>query len=207
MQLESFWPPRHAFNRFLAELYRRRNVDEPWLTREAIRMLADLLKRDDRILEWGAGTSTAWLAARAGSVLSIEHDPSWFQRVSAELTRAGLSHSEVRLLSTQPADEPSASPYVRVVDEFGEGELGWAFVDGEHRSACALAVLPKLASGGVLVLDDAHNYLDHPSPSPHSRTGQGHLDTEWAKFAAAVQDWRFIWTSDGFSDTAFYFKP
>jgi predicted O-methyltransferase YrrM len=207
VQLESFWPPRHAFDRFLAELYRRRNLDEPWLTRDAIRILTDLLKSDDRILEWGAGTSTAWLAARAGRVLSIEHDPSWFQRVSADLTRAGLRNSEVRLLSNQPANEPSASPYVRVVDDFREGELGLTFVDGEHRSACALAVLPRLASGGVLVLDDAHNYLDHPSPSPHSRTGQGPLDSEWAKFATAVEDWRFIWTSDGFSDTALYLKP
>jgi predicted O-methyltransferase YrrM len=207
VQLESFWPPRHAFNRFLAELYRRRNLDEPWLTREAIGMLTDLIRRDDRILEWGAGTSTAWLAARADRVLSIEHDPTWFARVSADLTRAGLSHSEVRLLSNQPAHEPSASPYVRVVDDFGEGELGLAFVDGEHRSACALAVLPKLASGGVLVLDDAHSYLGYPSPSPHSRRGQGPADHEWAKFATAVEDWRFIWTSDGFSDTAFYFKP
>ncbi|MFZ0041374.1 MAG: class I SAM-dependent methyltransferase [Solirubrobacteraceae bacterium] len=207
MKLDSFWPPRHSYDRALAEWYRRRHTDEPWLTRSSIKLLEDLLRNGDRVIEWGSGTSTAWVGARVSRLLSVEHDPAWFERVSGELRAAGVSGAEIRLLGIEPAHDHDATPYVGVVDEFEDGSLDVAFIDGEYRSACALRVLPKLASGGVVVLDDAHNFLDHPSQSPHSRGGRGSLDSGWERFAGAVSSWRVIWTSDGFSDTALYFKP
>lgn len=167
----------------------------------------DLVKPTDRCLEWGSGSSTAWLSRRATSVLSVEHDQAWFGRVSSQLDREGLKRGSVRLLSTEPVDQPNRSPYVRVIDEFGQGELGLCFIDGEHRAACALEALPKLAAGGVLVIDDAHSRLDHPTTSAGARAGRGPVDGDWASFEAQVTDWRLIWTSDGYSDTAFWIKP
>lgn len=207
MQFTSFWPPRRTLNRAAAELYRRRNTELPWVTRDAIKLLRDLVKPTDRCLEWGAGSSTAWLSSRAASVLSVEHDPAWSERVSAQLAREGLVRGSVRLLSTAPLERPAASPYVRVIDEFGEGELDFCFIDGEHRAACALAVLPKLACGGVLVIDDVQSRLDHATTSPGARVGRGPADGDWASFKGLVSDWRQIWTSDGYSDTAFWIKP
>lgn len=207
MRLDSFWPPRHSYDRALAEWYRRAHTDEPWLTRSSIRLLDDLLRSSDRVIEWGSGTSTAWVGARVSRLLSVEHDPAWFERVGGQLRGAGVGGTEVRLLGNEPSHDPEASPYVRVVEKFADGSLDVALIDGEHRSACALRVLPKLAAGGILVLDDAHHFLDHPSPSPHARRGRGPLDSDWDRFANAVSDWRLIWTSDGFSDTALYLKP
>lgn len=207
MRLDSFWPPRRARDRVAAEVYRRRNLDQPWLGRDAIKLLADLLASADRGLEWGSGSSTSWLSRRVHSLRSIEHDPAWFQRVQQELERGGLDRDSLRLLSPAPADDPPASPYVRVIDEFADGELNLCFVDGEHRAACALEAVPKLAAGGLLVIDDVHGYLDHATNSPHSRYGRGPVDGAWGQFQAAVGGWRIIWTSDGFSDTAFWIKP
>lgn len=207
MRLSSFWPPRHTGDRVAAELYRRRNLDQPWLTRAAIRLLPDLLKPSDRALEWGAGSSTAWLSRRVGSLKSVEHDPPWHGRVRGELERGGLDPDAVVLLSPSPADAPSRSPYVRVIDEFDDGGLNVCLIDGEHRSACALECLPKLARAGLLVLDDAAGYLDHPTRTPGSRYGRGPLDADWRRFAAAVSGWRLVWTSDGYSDTAVWIKP
>jgi hypothetical protein len=205
--LSSFWPPVRARDRIAAELYQRRNPGIPWLTRDAINYLNDLLKSTDRCLEWGSGHSTAWVSRRVQSLQSIEHDPVWFERVRGELEYNGLDRGTVRLLSIEPVGQPTVSPYVRVIDEFGDGELNVCFVDGEHRAACALAVIPKLASGGLLVIDDAHGVLDHESPSPHSRQGRGPVDGDWARVAALVRSWRSVWTSDGYSDTAFWIKP
>ncbi|MGI8506811.1 MAG: class I SAM-dependent methyltransferase [Solirubrobacteraceae bacterium] len=207
MQLTSFWPPRRTLDRARAELYRRGNADRPWVGRDAVKLLDDLVKPADRCLEWGSGSSTVWLSRKAGTVLSAEHDPVWFERVNAELQREGLSRGSVRLLSTAPVAEPNASPYVRVIDEFGEGELDFCFVDGEHRAPCALAAVPKLSCGGVLVIDDVHSRLDHPTTSAGSREGRGPTDGEWARFTDLVSGWRHVWTSDGFSDTAFWIKP
>lgn len=190
-----------------AEVYRRRNLDLPWLTRDAIKLLGELVMPSDNVLEWGSGSSTAWLEVRARRVRSIEHDPVWFERVRGQLAERALTSDSVRLLSTEPAGEPSRSPYVRAIDAFADGELSVCVIDGEHRGACAREALRKLIAGGVLVLDDAHLYLDHPTGSPHSRVGLGPADDEWAGIQLAVAGWRQIWTSDGFSDTAFWIKP
>jgi predicted O-methyltransferase YrrM len=205
--VSSFWPPRHTADRVAAEVYRRRHVDEPWLTRQGVALLSELLRGTDRLLEWGSGRSTTWLAHRAGSVRSIEHDPAWYDRVRRELERARLDRETVRMLSTEPAQQPASSPYVRAIDEFAPGELDVCVVDGEHRALCVLEVLPKLATAGWLVLDDAHHYLDHPTASPHSRHGRGPADADWARVQAQLDSWRQIWTSDGYSDTAFWIKP
>lgn len=64
-----------------------------------------------------------------------------------------------------------------------------------------------MASGGLLIVDDAQPVVDHPTASPHSRAGHGPANPEWASCGGMVCDWRLIWTSDGFSDTAIWIKP
>jgi predicted O-methyltransferase YrrM len=207
VRLSSFWPPRKAYDRFAAEAYQRRNQGVPWLPKALIELLPDLLLNTDRCLEWGSGSSTAWLGTRVASILSIEHDPLWLERTRAELGAEGLDPASVRLLSTEPREDPSNSPYVRVVDEFGEGELNVCLVDGEHRASCIVAALPRLASGALLILDDAHGFLDHRTSSPHSRQGRGPLNADWGRFADQVRGWRHMWISDGYSDAAVWIKP
>lgn len=174
---------------------------------QAVELLADLLKPSDRCLEWGSGDSTTWLRRRSRSVVSIEHDPAWFERVRGQLAAQGLDPGSVRLLATEPEQQATVSPYVRVVDEFADGEIDICVVDGEHRAACALAAVPKLSSGGLMVIDDAQGFLDHRSSSLHSRWGKGPLSADWGRFAELVSPWRLIWVGDGFSDAAIWIKP
>lgn len=206
MKIDSFWPPQRSAARAGAEVYRRRHPDEPWLTRQSISLLRDLLKPSDRCLEWGSGTSTAWFAHRVGTLVSVEHDPAWLKRVQDELTRRRES-ADVRLLSTSPQQPDGTPPYVSVIDEFDDGGLDVCFVDGELRAECVLAAIPKLTIGGLLTVDDAHGVLDHPTASPHARAGRGPVSPQWAQIAELVRDWRLMWTSDGYSDTAIWIKP
>jgi predicted O-methyltransferase YrrM len=94
-----------------------------------------------------------------------------------------------------------------LIDEIPAGDLDVCFIDGEHRGACANEVVPKLRSGGMLIIDDAHGVLDHPTTSPHSRYGRGPAAPDWVSLLESVAGWRMIWTSDGFSDCAIWFKP
>ena len=194
-------------SRLAAESYQRRHPEVPWLSKQGIEMLSDLLHDDDRCLEWGSGKSTPWFARRVQKLVSAEHDRAWFDRVGGELRAAGLPPDAVRLLSAEPRDRPDESPYVRVIDEFADGELTACYVDGEHRPACMRAAIPKLASGGVLVLDDAHGVLDHPTFSPHARAGRGPLNGEWAAIVEQLLSWRMVWATDGYSDAAIWIKP
>lgn len=116
-----------------------------------------------RMLEWGAGGSTAWLAESlpAGATLtSIEHDPKWFQAVRDNIGE----NPRVRLLlreATGPlganatiAEEAAAvlQPFIHAVD--GE-QFDLIMVDGNARHACLEQARALLAPGGVVMLHDA----------------------------------------------------
>ncbi len=217
-KFEQFWPPREGATRvarkirhtgfqLAAERYQRSHPGVPWMPQRANEILDGMLRPTDRCMEWGAGDSTTWLSSRCASILSVEHDPSWYDRVRGELSRRGHDPDSVRLLSIEPVDRPAESPYVRAVDAFGDGEIDVCFVDGEHRPACIVEAIPKLASGGLLIVDDVHGYLDHPSHCAYSREGLGHLSEGWRDVSQRLADWRMIWTGDGYSDAAIWIKP
>ena len=83
-------------------------------------------------------------------------------------------------------------------------------VDGDFRGECALAALPKLKLGGVIIIDNVERYLPHekPSCSPNSRSlNDGCESDSWSCFKDLVDGWRSIWTSNGVCDTALWIKP
>ena len=49
--------------------------------------------------------------------------------------------------------------YASVIDRFPDGYFGLVFVDGRSRPSCVKHSIPKIKSGGFLILDDAdRNY-------------------------------------------------
>jgi len=104
-------------------------------------------------------------------------------------------------------NEARSSEYVGIASKCGDASLGFALVDGWAREYCSEAILPKIAVGGVLVLDDAHGYLDHSTKAPASRDGKGPKNDVWTSVAEALVHWRVIWTSSGVKDTAIFIKP
>ena len=201
--------PRYVFNRLqqLADL--RRRPDAPWLTRQANEMLASLILPTDVGLEFGSGRSTVWLARRACRLTSVEHHPAWHAAVSRQLADQNIANVEY-LYREQDVDEENAaqSGYVRVADGMQAESIDFALVDGIYRVDFATAVIPRLAPGGLLILDDAQRYVPSDSSSPGARSRQdGPASRKWSAFLEAVHGWRTIWTSSGVSDTAIWFKP
>jgi len=199
--------PRYVVDRVRFEAYQGRNLDKPWLTPAANEILASLLLPKDIGLEWGSGRSTKWFAKRLKHLTSVEHEGRWYERVSRELAQAGITNVDYRLLSLAPGQRGVHSDYVHVSDEFEDGSLGFVLVDGRAREHCANSIVPKLAPGGVLVLDNANWFIDHPTRAPNSRAGKGAASPGWAAFVQRVAGWRHIWTSCGVSDTAIWIRP
>lgn len=200
------WTPRYALNRLRWEFFRRRHPDTPWLAPDAVRLLDQMLRKSDAGLEWGSGRSTVWFAQRLGRLTSVEDNAEWHHRVTAQLAAAGVNNVSYQMLSST-GDEPAGTPYVRVVDEIEDESLGFALVDGSLREHCAHAVLPKIEPGGLLVIDNSHWYLDHPTSAPASRYGKGDENPEWKRLSARLAEWRQINTSNGVSDTTVWIKP
>lgn len=117
---------------------------KPVLGWVATQLLA-VLARDATVFEFGSGGSTLWLAQRATSVISIEHDRRWLQAVMAGLARYEL-HADVRLVEK--------SGLAQAIDN--EGQFDLVFVDcfGPQRGHAILKGAQHVMKGGWLVADD-----------------------------------------------------
>jgi predicted O-methyltransferase YrrM len=161
--------------------YQIRHPGAPWLTASAVHVLDRYLNKSMVGLEWGSGKSTIWFARRLRMLVSVEHDASWHARISRDLKRLGLSNVDYRLASAQS----TANPYVGIVTEFPDEHFDFVLVDGERRSECLEAAIPKLKPGGLLVLDNAD---------------QNH-------FVAALRGLEHRSTHNGVWRTDLFFKP
>lgn len=154
--------PAKAVHRLRYWVWERLHPDEPWLTPGAVAFLQANLRPDMTGVEWGSGRSTRWYAAHLRQLLSVEHHSGWYERVKADLEKAGVRNVDYRSIplshpegeGTVPHYEPMP-PYVAVVRELPEASLGLVVVDGHYRQACVREALPRLQPGGLLLVDDS----------------------------------------------------
>jgi hypothetical protein len=197
--------PRYIWNRTNEYLYRRRNPGLPWLTPQAIEFIQGWLLPDHCGLEFGSGRSTIWFAGRSRFLTSVEHDPAWFSRVSEQIRQQKLENVNYLL---RPVVQEGDSEYAAVARHFSDCTLDYILVDGVERSACALRSLSPLRAGGILIIDNANWVLPCATHSPASIGETGAASTpEWESFRQQVAKWHCLWTSNGVTDTAIYFKP
>jgi predicted O-methyltransferase YrrM len=201
------WTSQYIRDRILQKLYFRRNPDVPWLSPQANHLLATLLRPTDIGVEFGSGRSTAWFARRIQQLVSIEHDPTWYGIVREDIARASLHNVEYVLASIREDEDPATSEYVRVADRFADRTLDFVLVDGMARDQCALALLPKVAPGGLMVVDDIHGFLDFETTAPYARWRRGPANDAWARFASEVSGWRWIVAAQGIKDTGIWIRP
>lgn len=158
----------------------------PWMTYPAICYLEQIDFSDKRIFEYGAGSSTEYWSARSLSVTSVEHDESWFTKVSAlRLPNVALTcatHSEyVSSVSLNP-------PHDVIV------------IDGRWRFDCSRAVLPNLADDGMIIVDNAERY---PMINSHFRE-HGLIQIDMIGYGPINS---YIWCTSFFLTRKFSFKP
>lgn len=123
----------------------------PWLTEEAVAFLEEFLKKNEnaKVLEFGSGSSTLWIANRTDNLTSIEHDPNWFREVFSKLDDKRISYI---LYPT---------PYYEICDVFENGYFDLIIVDGRNRKGCISRSLRLLKRGGVLMLDNSEREYYH----------------------------------------------
>jgi hypothetical protein len=121
----------------------RRGAPLPWYTYPAIAFISRVDFGSRRILEWGAGQSTLWWAARAREVVSLELDPGWF----AALSRQVPGNVALHLLRTgEETTVPLAGPFDVIV------------VDGCDRLAAARRSVSLATPGTVVVFDNSEGH-------------------------------------------------
>lgn len=144
------------------------------------------VNRRTSVFEYGYGGSTLFFAGTAGRVVSVEHDPVWFARVSDALAATSLDTYEHLLREPEPlqAGNPRAGRwrssrvefaghsferYPQSIDDQPDHGLDLVVVDGRARLACLERAVPKLRDGGHLVLDNSERAEYEPAFSDLAR--------------------------------------
>jgi predicted O-methyltransferase YrrM len=182
--LSRMWP---AARRWLERPRNPLADQRPWLTFEAIRFLMRILRRSMRVYEYGSGGSTLFFAQRVGEVVSVEHNPLWFDTLQQYIQAHGYTNSQLHLIEPEPAstiaeDADPADPYAyqssgknyhgysfqayaASIDAYADATFDLVVVDGRARPACFRHALPKVKPGGYIVWDNTDR--------PHYAQGMG----------------------------------
>lgn len=162
-------------------------LDVPWWTFASSDLVSAFLHDhpDARVFEWGAGSSTLWLAARAGTVVSVEHDPGWATHI-ASLTP---QNATVRAVPAAPATGAPGeihsskegahgldfARYVHAIDD--EASFDVIVIDGRAREACLPLAITHLAPGGIIVFDNVDRERYRSAIAERS----GDVDAIWTR--------------------------
>jgi len=213
--------PSYLYWRTRLAVDRLRHPQRPSLTRQATRLLTQLIRPGDIGAEWGAGNSTGWFAERFAHLTSFESSPNYYPVVQENLRQRGLGNVDLQLIETEwvrDEDLLHESDLLVRARAIPDESLDYALVDMAPRSCLCAAVIGKLKPGGILVLDNANRYIPPPvdlRPSPVSSVvsplgfpGSGMPENRcMPAFLSATSAWRRIWTTDGVSSTLLFFKP
>lgn len=132
----------------------------PWLTYGAIRRLEQLVPGRN-VFEYGSGSSTGWFARHAASIVSVENDADWAERVRTDM--AGIPTAELIVARDMPA-MIEAIPTHRTFDLFVvdcQALPAWGVTTETLRIRCLEAAMKRATPGAVVVVDntDANKQL------------------------------------------------
>lgn len=119
----------------------------PLYTYPLIEYLSQLDLSEHSVFEFGSGQSSLFWRERARSVISVENNREWFERIGRD------SPANHRLVLKEGQMEFCSS-----ILDYEEG-FDVIVVDGaENRYECALNAVKKLNSGGFVILDNSDWY-------------------------------------------------
>lgn len=143
----------------------------PWMNYRAINHIKKIISPNDFVFEYGSGSSTRYWISLGCKVVSVEHDKAFFQKMLdslADFCDYKLIEPEVDLnikfkshefpddYKSYDYDDLSFEAYVKAIDAYPDGHFNLVIVDGRARPSCIKHAIPKIKSGGALVLDNSN---------------------------------------------------
>lgn len=142
------------------------NLVEPWLTHPALDIIKGWDLSDKKVLEWGAGLSTAWWANKCERVMAIEANLQWFNDVN-KLLKEDHNFTNVDLFyrNVHEGDQTKIDFYTDIPAWFKPDII---VVDGVLRNECLIKAIEVLSknNGGYVIADNV--YQDYVWLSPAS---------------------------------------
>lgn len=117
----------------------------PWMNYAVIQFLEGRLHKKLDVFEYGSGFSSLFYAARVHSLISVEHNRSWLDRIQAQ-----LPPNATTLFQAEDVD----GAYCRSIHETGQ-TFDIVVIDGRDRISCLQQAVSALNPAGIILLDDS----------------------------------------------------
>lgn len=117
----------------------------PWVTYPYIDFIKGRLNKTMRVFEFGCGNSTLWYGKKVLSVVALEHDVHWFNKIKS------ISPKNVKLNHVDLTDGSKYSQFLSTL----ECKFDLIIIDGRDRVNCIKNSLDSLSDKGVIILDDS----------------------------------------------------
>lgn len=150
----------------------------PLMDPKEVELIQRALRPESIFLEFGSGQSTLYFGPYVKSLISIEHAPDFFKKLSSKLDKLQLNHVHLRLHPAEPGWDNNVSVrdsdyrgtpisafrgYLDSVDKLSAEQLigcpssptvDVALIDGRCRVACAVKILPYLTESAAVFIHD-----------------------------------------------------
>lgn len=123
---------------------------KPWIAYRAINELENLIQPDWKILEFGSGMSTVWLAQQCEHVYSIEHNRAWYEKVCEIIKQKNVTN-----ITYEYRERSNYTDLSALADDY----FDFVLIDGLQRSDCVKSSLSKLKRPGFVYLDNCDKHF------------------------------------------------
>jgi hypothetical protein len=186
------------------KIFRLFNKPSPWLSPSAIIFLKYYLNKNQIGCEFGSGFSTLFFAPKIKTLVSIEHNESWYLMIKNKLNKSQITNVEYHLKPENDSIEfenvffPFENEklivrrdfvnYFSALDNYENEYFDFILVDGRARCECALMSIDKLKKGGIMILDNSER-------------------VRYQFVFDLLQNWEMVNTTNGLTNTTFWVKP
>lgn len=128
----------------------------PWITDGATDFIDNFIKErtkrglETRVFEFGSGNSTLYFLSRGCSVVSIEHDFEWAEKIA--VTADAFGYKEKLML------RESERPYCQLYQDSG---FDITVIDGRDRVQCLKHVLGSITNRDQIIVFDNTERFDY----------------------------------------------
>jgi hypothetical protein len=148
-----YYQAGHFRSSFLLRAVDRFGDPLPWYTYPSIDFLSRRSFSGRRVLEFGAGQSTLWWATRAGSVIAIDADKRWFEKIKC------AAPLNVAVYFAHSPDAETCITHVRkILDEAEPKRFDIVVIDGLYRAELVDVAIGVLEENGAIICDNSDGY-------------------------------------------------
>ena len=159
----------------------------PWWVPDSIEFVESIIQPHWRVLEFGCGGLTLWLANRCAQVVSIEHNPAWSARIKK------IAPENVVLLERR-------MNYSGMTKKFKEDSFDLVCVDGRNRVDCMKGSKSLIKVNGWMLLDNADRAKYQPGIDLFATWPQAYFRTKHKTQNGPDRNWfTFLWQRQAYS--------